>query len=181
MSTSPAQKLYKTIRGRVHYWEAWKRNTKLWVHTGLLGHWGRVDKEPMNPRETEKAAIKRYAQVPLAAGYAPIDPSEYLLLVVQYPLDAFSHVDGMVFREEVYALLNNCLGWIGNGACDRGEFGRNTLNMVCDVVDPELAVKPIVADLRKAKKLAGAVIATRRGRSLKVLWPKGYRKPFTLA
>ena len=172
-------KLYKTIRGRVHYWEAWKRDSKLWVHTGLLGHHGRVTKVAIKPRESEAAAIKRCAAVPIAEGYAPI--TKHQLLVVQYPHALAGDADGQDFREDFFRLLNNRLGWIGNGACYQGDAGRTTMNMLCDVVDPALATKPLVADLRKAKLIAGVVIATRAGRSWKVLWPVGSKKKFTLA
>ena len=168
--------LYKSIKGRLHYWEAWKRNTKIWAHSGWLGHWGRVDKLPMNPGETEKRAIARYTkELAVAKGYAPLE-AELKQLVVQYAIE----VENTDFREEIYGILNNNLGWTGNGSCDGGDIGSGTVNLFCDVVDPALAVKSVVIELKKAKRLDGAVLATRVGSKFKVLWPKGSRTPFSL-
>ena len=172
--------LYKTIRGRVNYWEAWKRDTKLWVHTGLLGHYGHITKQPMAAREREATAIKRHAALARADGYAPIPDDELCDLVVQYPNALTGDADAYDVREEFYALLNERLGWIGNGACLGGDAELRVMNMSCRVVDPALAVKPLVADLRKAKKITGVVIAARIGRSWSVLWPLGRRTKFSL-
>ncbi len=172
--------LYKTSRGRVNYWEAWKRDTKLWVHTGLLGHYGRITKQPMKGRETEAAAVKRYAALARADGYAPIPDDDLRDLVVQYPNALAGAADPMDIREEFYALLNERLGWIGNGTCLGGDAETTVMNMRCRVVDPALATKPLVADLRKTKKITGVVIAARVGRSGSVLWPAAGGTKFSL-
>lgn len=177
-------KLYKTVKGRVRYWEAWKRDTKLWVHTGLLGHWGAVKKQPIKPRESEAAAIKRYAKEPLAEGYAPIAAKDHKMLVVQFQLESWGTTDDLEARDQAILVVKNALGWSGNGDCDGGDIGSGTTNLFCDVVDPELAVREIVLALKKAKRLEGAVIAVSKSASvdvkMRVLWPKGYRKRFSV-
>jgi hypothetical protein len=175
-------KLYKTVRGRVRYWEAWKRNTKLAVHTGLLGHWGRLDLMAMKRGESENAAIKRYSKAPLAEGYAPIAESEHKMLVVQYRVAGWGSAKDLDARNAVEEILNESLGWTGNGHCDGGDIGSGTINLFCFVVDPALAVKAIARDLKKAKRLEGAVIAVSPSADvepeMRVLWPKGHRERF---
>ncbi len=176
-------KLYKTVRGRVRYWEAWQRNTKLVVHTGWLGHWGRQDRMAMNRGESEKAAIKRYSKAPLADGYAPIAEREHKMLVVQYRVAGWGSVEDLDARDAVERILNESLGWSGNGRCDGGDIGNGTINLFCSVVDPALAVKSIVVALKKAKRLDGAVIAVSPSADVEskmtVLWPKAYRGRFS--
>jgi hypothetical protein len=176
-------KLYKTVRGRVRYWEAWQHKTKLVVHTGLLGHWGRQDRMPMDRGESEKAAIKRYAKAPRADGYAPIPAHAHKMLVVQYRVDGWGSVEDLDARDAVEHILNESLGWTGNGHCDGGDIGSGTINLFCLVVDPALAVKAIVLALKKAKRLEGAVIAVSPSADvepkMRVRWPTGHRGRFS--
>jgi hypothetical protein len=175
-------KLYKTVRGRVRYWEAWQRNTKLVVHTGLLGHWGRQDRMAIKRGESEEAAIERYSQAPLAEGYARIADDAHKMLVVQYRVEGWGSVADLDVRNEVEDILNESLGWTGNGHCDGGDIGSGTINLFCLVVDPVLAVKAVVRDLKKGKRLEGALIAVSPTADvevkMKVVWPKGHRGPY---
>jgi hypothetical protein len=180
------------VRGRIHYWEIWKQNTKLVVHTGWLGHWGKSKKVDIAPGESERAAIKRYAAVPREKGYAPIADDDHKVLIVQYAVEGWGDVDDLTFREEIYELVTNDLGWTGNGRAIGGDVGAGTINVFARVIDPILAVKSLVLKLKKAKKLEGAVIAASTspaagfeagvgvGIKTKVLWPKGSRKPFSI-
>jgi hypothetical protein len=46
------------------------------------------------------------------------------------------------------SLCNECLGWTGNGYCDGPAYGRGSVSVFCPVVDRELAVGAVVAELR---------------------------------
>lgn len=185
-------KLYRSVKGRIHYWEAWKENTKLVLHTGWLGHWGKTKKVDIAPGESERASIKRYAAAPREQGYAPISDDEHRLLIVQYAVEGWGDVDDLTFREEIYELVNEDLGWTGNGRAIGGDVGSGTINVFARVIDPALAVKSLVLRLKKAKKLEGAVIAASTspavgfeasvgvGIRTKVLWPGGSRKSFSI-
>lgn len=45
-------------------------------------------------------------------------------------------------------LCNECLGWTGNGYCDGPAYGRGYLSAFCPVVDRDLAVEAVIAQLR---------------------------------
>lgn len=185
-------KLYKSVKDRIHYWEIWKQNTKLVVHTGWVGHWGKTKKVDIAPGESERTAIKRYAVTPRENGYAPISDDEHKVLIVQYAVEGWGDGDDLTFREEVYELMNEDLGWTGNGRALGGDVGSGTINVFARVIDPVLAVNSLVLRLKKAKKLEGVVIAASTspaagfeagvgvGIKTKVLWPTGSRKPFSI-
>ena len=46
-------------------------------------------------------------------------------------------------------ILNNRLGWTGNGHCDGGDIGSGTINVFSCVVDPYIAKETIVAGLNE--------------------------------
>ncbi|WP_328816723.1 hypothetical protein [Priestia flexa] len=62
-------------------------------------------------------------------------------------------------RHHVEDLMNECLGWTGNGFCDGGDIGSFTANIVNYVIDPEKATQTIIENLEKNNLLEGAKIA----------------------
>lgn len=153
------RKLYKTINGRVKYWEAWQRDRDVVVHTGWLGHGGKHETHAMELGEADHAAIARVVVPILAEGYEPIARDELHLLVVQKSLRTWGSADDVELRTRIETIANDCLGWTGNGYADGGDLGSGTLNIFCFVVEPVLAVKTLTAQLRKAKLLGDVTIA----------------------
>jgi hypothetical protein len=54
-------------------------------------------------------------------------------------------------REQIRNILNEHLGWTGNGRCDDGDIGSGEMTLYADVVDPFIAVKTISQELRRKK------------------------------
>ncbi len=63
---------------------------------------------------------------------------------MQYPAD----VVNVATRERIEALLDEALGWTGNGLCDGSESGSGRVDFLCAVVDTQAAVETIVTKLR---------------------------------
>lgn len=57
-------------------------------------------------------------------------------------------------RERIEALLDEALGWTGNGLCDGSESGSGRVDFISLVVDTQAAVETIVTTLRNEKLLA---------------------------
>lgn len=86
-------------------------------------------------------------------------------------------------RHKVEGIFNECLGWTGNGRCDGGDIGSGTINVFSIVVDPHHARDAMVEALKKHQLLEGAVIAVRNKNEEEdytVLWPKGFKEPFSI-
>lgn len=178
------RKLYKTIKGRLKYWEAWPAASKVVVHTGWLGHWGRADKHTPERGESHVKALARLAAPMIADGYAPIAPNAHKLLVIQKSLTTWGTVDDLDIRTRIEGIANEWLGWTGNGHCDGGDIGSGTINVFCFVIDPVRATKTLVTELRKAKLLADVTIAYSRtdamSTTMKLGYPAGSRKRFSI-
>ena len=76
-------------------------------------------------------------------------------------------------RHENEGTLNECLGWTGNG-----DIGSGTINVCLLVVNPYLAARTIVEELRRTNLIEGAVIAIEHESSFEVLCPTDYQKEF---
>ena len=76
-------------------------------------------------------------------------------------------------------VMNECLGWTGNGNCDGGDIGSGSINIFCFVVDPQIAAKSAVEWLRKKHLLQGAIMAYEKDDDYIVLWPKDFSGKFS--
>jgi hypothetical protein len=172
-------KLYKNNGTQISYWEAWKDKDNVLVHWGTLGQRGQTRKISC-PGETAESFITELSKEPLNNGFVSIDLDGHFQLILQYRTESWGGVGDLEKRKHIDGMLDELLGWTGNGHCDGGDIGSGTINSFCFVVDPQLATEAIVAELRKENLLAGAVIAVARGEEHEVLWPKGYQGKFQI-
>lgn len=136
-------KLYKKVGDTVYYFEIWLNDDdlSLTIHQGVLGDTGQTediiyDEEGDLPVKIAMAEIVVNQE---KKGYRPIN--EMVELIVQYP----SHIGrDNTKKENIEALLNECLGWTGNGHCESVDNAPNTLNYFCYVVDKQIATKAIL-------------------------------------
>jgi hypothetical protein len=169
------RKLYKTTKGRKQYWEAWNVGRKLVVHFGTLGTVGKKKTVRIRKGVSIASAIAKEAAAPRRDGFEPIALDDHATLIVQYKTKGWGSSEDHDKRVKVEDLLNECLGWTGNGHCDGGDIGSGTINAFSFVVDPHLATKTVVAALRQKNWLEGAMIAFHRGDDPKVLWPPRFK------
>jgi hypothetical protein len=113
-----------------------------------------------------------------AEGYRELREDEEHTVLIQYQVNGWGTSEDLDKRHEIENLLNEVLGWTGNGNCDGGDIGSGTMNVCSLVVSPYLASQTIVEELRKNNLLEGAVIAIEREESFEVLYPENYDKEF---
>jgi hypothetical protein len=175
-------KLYKRKGKTTEYWEAWEDGRKVIVHWGKLGSTGKSRTIRLKPSERGRAVIKAESQKPLAEGFQKIPLDQHVSIVVQYSTETWGSVADLDNRHQVEDVLNECLGWTGNGHCDGGDIGSGQMNAFSFVVDPKLAGETIVKALKKAKLLDGAIVAYHLPdeEEYTVVWPKRFRGEFSI-
>ena len=172
-------KLYKFEANKVSYWEAWEAEGEIVFHWGVLGEKGEVRNIRLKRNGSSNMSIPDEADRHRAEGYRELKEGEEHTLLVQYQIDGWGTPEDLDKRHAVEELLNECLGWTGNGNCDGGDIGSGTMNVCSLVVDPYLASHTIIAELRENNLLEGAVIAIEREDSFEVLYPDKFDKEFS--
>lgn len=94
--------------------------------------------------------------------------------------DAWGDSADLSKRHMVEDILNECLGWTGNGYCDGGDIGSGTINTFSFVIDPYLARDSIVIALKQNNLIDGAIIATSNKDGYDVLWPEDFEGAFSI-
>jgi hypothetical protein len=173
-------KLYKRGRTGVRYWEAWANGVRVVVHEGKLGERGKTKYLDAPRGKTPTKVIAEAATTPRANGYAEIPIDQQFQVVVQYQLKTWGSVDDLDKAHRIEDLFNECLGWTGNGMCDGNEIGSGSMTIFSIAVDPQLAVKTMIVELRKHKLLKGAVVAVRYGEEYRVAYPPKFKGKFEL-
>lgn len=175
-------KLYKRTGKHTLYWEAWDAgNRSVTIHWGTLGKTGRSKNVRIPRGESADTVIDRESQEPRTNGYEEIDIDDHAQVIVQFKTaDAWGDTADLDKRHKVEGILNECLGWTGNGHCDGGDIGSGTINAFSFVVDPHLAKDTIVAALKKNKLIQGAIIAVGNEDGYEVLWPEDFDGEFSI-
>ncbi|MCU0678490.1 MAG: hypothetical protein MUF19_02810 [Candidatus Pacebacteria bacterium] len=177
------EKLYKHTANEIYnYYEVWLDTNKVVVHTGVIGHIGETEHIHAKS-EAEKNEI--YATKIAKAkneGYTLLAPEYYQHLVIQFETEGGgwgSQID-LDKRDALEHMLNEALGWSGNGHCDGGDIGSGTINLFCLVVDAKLAVQTIV-DKFTSESIVDEpyVIGLRVQDDIKVLYPADYNTEFS--
>lgn len=142
-------KLYKKINGEITYFEVWINDDGLTIHTGTLGDTGSTEDIAFK-EEIDAAAqisMKKYIAEAKNSGYTEFeDLAEFIL---QYSYSENDEPERLIDKKDrVESLLNNCLGWTGNGHCDGGDCGSGTLNIFCYVVNKDIALETVLELLR---------------------------------
>ena len=177
----PMRKLYKTILGSIHYKEAWADEADCTYHWGVLGRKGKTKSIPIKRGETPEDAVNRALADALTDGYLEIPHDQHSHMVIQFKTDhEWGDSDDLEKRHMVDGLMDECLGWTGNGHCDGGDIGSGTINTFVFVVDAETATKTITSTLRSSGILNDALIALQNSDDeFEVVWPKNYDQPFS--
>lgn len=176
------KKLYKTINGVLHYQEAWTDDEECTFHWGVVGSEGKLETYLIDGDLLKEPAVDNVLAPAVEEGYREIPPDAHFQIVVQYKTaDFMGSAEELEKRHQVEDILNECLGWTGNGHCDGGDIGSYTINVFSWVVDGHVACKTIVGALRDAGLLQGVVIAYRnRDEEYEVLWPPDCSEPFSI-
>jgi len=174
-------KLYRHDPDGVRYWEAWDAGDTVVAHWGGLGEAGDSQEVRIEPGETAETVIARESRAPRADGYHEIPVEDHSTVIVQYKTQGWGSPEDLQKRHRVEGILNESLGWTGNGHCDGGDIGSGTINVYALVVDPYLAKNAIVAALKEDGLLEGALIAYRApDDEYVILWPEDFQGEFSI-
>jgi hypothetical protein len=175
-------KLYKKGPKGLQYWEAWQDNKDIVVHWGTVGDTGQDKKLRLKAGEDADSRIEQESQSARADGFEEIEPNSELVL--QYKCDGWGSANDLEKRHQIEDLMNECLGWTGNGHCDGGDIGSGSMNVYCYVVDRLAGVEAVIAKLREVNLLDGALIASKHNvenedEQYKVHWPLNFSGEFS--
>jgi len=163
------QKLYLTSVAPTLYWETWERDGIITVHEGVLGQVGKFREMP-HSSDTARVVKTQVARL-RAQGYAEVAREALSTLSIRYRLVGWGSSEDLDKRHHVEEMMDECLGWTGLGHCDGGDIGSGDMNVCCLVVDPLVALDPILECLQQHDCLEGATIAIETQGGLHILWP----------
>lgn len=154
-------KLYKREIGITKYFEIWLNDDdiSLSIHTGSLGEVGQsedvfFDEEGDLP---VRVGMNQIVEKQKAVGFSEIDN----LTEVVFQLNCIGQSTDIYLQEKkdrLEVLLNECLGWTGNGHCDGGYADSGVICLFCYVVDRNIAVRTILDMLSDEKCVEGEII-----------------------
>jgi len=163
------QKLYLTSVAPPLYWETWESDGIITVHDDILGQIGEVSSFA---HSTDAArAVKDQAAQLRKQGYAEIAREALYTLSIRYRLAGWGSPEDLDKRHHIEELMDECLGWTGLGHCDGGDLGSGDMNVCCLVVDPFVALDPVMGSLRQNNYLEGATISVETEGDDLILWP----------
>lgn len=153
-------KLYNKSNNETCYFEIWINEDKtLTIHKGILGEVGET--ENLDVREKAlplDALFSKYISQQKELGYEEIEDLTELIIQYSYGKES-SQKELSEKRDHIESLSNNCLGWTGNGHCDGGDIGSETMNIFCYVIDKDIAIHTILEVLEDEGLLDNLKIA----------------------
>jgi len=152
-------KMIKQSDAEVSYWEVWQDGRMLIIHYGTIGDTGGTEEKKLSLSQKAEKVMNELAEEKANEGYDYLDEDELFELVVQYSYEEDQMEAALEKRHQVEDLMNECLGWTGNGSCDGGDIGRGTANIVNYVVDVEKATQTIIEELKNNNLLERVKIA----------------------
>ncbi len=143
----------------MQYWEVWEDGKTLIVHFGAVGNTGETEEIKLSLTQRAKKVMEKLAEEKIKNGFEVLDEDRLIQLVVQYSYEEGEMEATLTKRHSVEDLMNECLGWTGNGACDGGDIGGGTANVFNYVLDVEEALKAILEVLTQNNLLENVRIA----------------------
>lgn len=141
-------KLYKKTGDKKLYWETWENNGVHTIHWGELGTRGQSKELKSSLFKKAETVIQKEIDGLVQDGYAPADPDEAFILMIEYVVDGMGSPEDLEKRHRLEGRMNETLGWTGLGNCDGGSIGTGSMEVCCIIVDFETARTVIEEDLR---------------------------------
>lgn len=140
-------KLYKTINGHIHYFEVWtNEDDSLTVHEGEVGDIGET--KEINDGIPALITIAKLTEEKKRLGYE--ESIHHIEILIQYPTNIGNtkNKSTQAKRDKIEYILNNSLGWTGNGHCESCDIDeQQKIIAVCYVIDKDIAIDTIIEDL----------------------------------
>ena len=174
-------RLYKKEGGTLRYWEALVNEEAVTVHWGIVGETGEEKQVPLPKDEDPDMVVAQEAEPLVDAGYEDPELEEMKPLVVQYALQGKGSGQDFEKRHTVESIINDTLGWTGNGEVEGAETQPGRMNVFFRVMDVEIALRTLREALESEEVLEGATFAEVPDEGEpRVLWPPVHAVPFTL-
>ena len=155
------KKLYKKTNNGVEYAEAWVAEGKCIFHFGVVGDRGQTQNFSVtgSPEEAINAALKNSA----ANGFAELAVEKHYLLTFTFETEEdWGSQEDLDKKNLVEEVLNEELGWTGNGKCDGFDIGSGEMTLFSIVVDLDAAIEATFAELGEIGLLDGTVVRSRK-------------------
>ncbi|MDA2175392.1 hypothetical protein [Bacillus cereus] len=153
-------KLIKQEKDKLLYWEVWEEDKKtLIVHCGCVGDTGEMYEIELYPFQRVEKEMKELADEHLADGYKVLDEEELIEFVLQYDYTENQLEEALEKRNQVQEIMDEALGWSGNGHCDGGDIGSGTINIFNFVIEVDKALQTTLEELENQRFLDGVKIA----------------------
>lgn len=154
-------KLIKKIDETVHYWEVWNDRKMLNIHYGIVGDEGESEEVKVPLFKSTEKEMARLADKKLEEGYELLDEEILPEIIVQHKNAGLTMEEALDKRHLVEELLDQSLGWTGNGMVDGGEIEVNEgiTNVFCVVLNIEKAYTAIKKELAEHNLMDGVTIA----------------------
>lgn len=154
-------KLIKTINEQYHYWEVWNEGKTIIEHWGIVGNTGESKEMKVSLFQRTNKVMDNLADEKVKQGYVFLDEDQLPEIIIQHTNEGLSMKEAFEKRHQIEGLINECLGWTGNGFVDGGEMEVKSFltNVFCPVVDVEAACKTILKELKANHLIDGVTIA----------------------
>ncbi|GIN89422.1 hypothetical protein [Siminovitchia terrae] len=168
-------KMIKQLDDEILYWEVWQDGKTLILHYGTVGDTGETEEKKLPLLKKAEKVMDELSKEKLNEGFDYLDEDGLIELVIQYSYKESDMESTLEKRHDVEDLMNECLGWTGNGYCDGGDIGSGTANIFNYVIDVEKAAQTIMEELKDNALLEDAKIAYSNPEDEEyiVLYPQG--------
>ncbi|MEO7719405.1 MAG: hypothetical protein ABIY70_24650 [Capsulimonas sp.] len=150
--------MIKLFKAPDSYWEGWVHDSALTIHWGRVGEKGEA-KTGRPVSGDPQPFLEQFAAEQRAEGFRDRTDEDYTDFVIQYRIDGFGSENDIGRRHEIESLMDECLGWTGNGHCDGGDIGSGSMNVFCMVFDVQAAYRTIWSELTERKWENGVTLA----------------------
>ncbi|HRI67667.1 MAG TPA: Imm44 family immunity protein [Polyangium sp.] len=151
------KKLYKRIKGVLHYEKAWTYEGSVTHHWGKVGQEGKFLQSPLEGKRPYDVVQTVLAKA-MARGFAEIPDEKLQGFVVQYKIDEFGATEDLNKLHALEDRLDEMLERLGLGYCDGNSIGSGTMEVFCYVVDLPLAMERVKEILSEAPYANDATI-----------------------
>ena len=142
-------KLYKRTDDGLLYWESWNTSDKTATsHWGRLGETGSQESILAKNHFDLKEKINNTIQLKKDEGYVEIPIEDMFTVIITFKLETWGTVTDIEYREHVREIINEHLGWTGNGDCSDADIGSGTMSLYADVVNYTIAINTITNELK---------------------------------
>ena len=152
-------KLYKNSDGKLLYWETWSNESSITLHEGVVGDTGKSFERKLKKDETISALIETLARQKNKEGFSSIPIEEHFTIIISYKIDGWGSKEDLKKRHAIQGIMDESLGWSGNGHCDGGDIGSGEMAIYNYVVDPKQGKIAIEKALKKNGYFEGATIS----------------------